>query len=375
MNYITRFIKRFTANIPTDDTQQITVDISDGTKKYPFYVSTPIILLGLVLFFYILSALEGVLVPFCFSILLAILLNPIYNKLLKLKFNKILAIVTVLIIAAIIISALFIFISSQLANFGDMWPELKQKSQSIFHEAQVAIRRYFKFSIFKQDEVIKKSFENVQQYIGATLSSIFRIVGVIVLIPIYIFLILYYKPLLLNFIYEAFDAKNEGKVAEVLKETKSAIQSYVLGLLIETIIVAALNSIALLILGVDYAILIGIIGAILNLVPYIGGIIAIALPVLMATITKDGYTTQLLIIGAYGVIQFIDNNIVMPRVVSSKVSVNALASIISVLLGNLLWGVGGMFLSIPFVAVLKIVFDKIDGLKPWGKLLGTKIPK
>jgi AI-2 transport protein TqsA len=375
MNYITRFIQRFTADIPTDDTQQITVDISNGTKKYPFHLSAPIILLGLVLFFYILFVLEGVLVPFCFSILIAILLNPIYNKLLNLKFNKILAIVIVLLISVIIVTALFIFISSQLANFGDMWPELKQKSQSIFHDAQVSFRRYFKVSIYKQDQLIKKSFENAQQYIGATLSSIFGIIGVIVLIPIYIFLILYYKPLLLNFIYEAFDAKNGGKVGEVLKETKSAIQSYVMGLLLETLIVAAMNSIALLILGVDYAILIGIIGAILNLVPYIGGIIAIAIPVLMATITMDGYSTQLLIIGAYGVIQFIDNNIVMPRVVSSKVSVNALVSIISVLLGNMLWGVGGMFLSIPFVAVLKIVFDKIDGLKPWGKLLGTKIPE
>ena len=95
---------------------------------------------------------------------------------------------------------------------------------------------------------------------------------------------------------------------------------------------------------------------------------------LISFITKDGYTTPLLIIGAYMVIQFLDNNIIVPRVVSSKVSVNALISILVVLLGGTLWGVSGMFLSIPFVAVLKIIFDRIDELKPWGKLLGDAMP-
>jgi hypothetical protein len=101
------------------------------------------------------------------------------------------------------------------------------------------------------------------------------------------------------------------------------------------------------------------------MLPYIGGLIAIALPVLMATVTKDGYSTQLGVIVAYLVIQFIDNNILVPRIVSSKVQINALISIIVVLLGGALWGISGMFLSIPFIAVLKIVFDRIDDLKPW----------
>jgi predicted PurR-regulated permease PerM len=135
-----------------------------------------------------------------------------------------------------------------------------------------------------------------------------------------------------------------------------------------------MNSAALLLLGVPYAILIGVIGALLNMLPYIGGLIAIALPVLMATVTHDGYSTQLGVIGAYLVIQFIDNNILVPRIVSSKVQINALISIIAVFLGNALWGLSGMFLCIPFIAVLKIVFDRIDDLKPWGKLLGDNIP-
>jgi len=144
--------------------------------------------------------------------------------------------------------------------------------------------------------------------------------------------------------------------------------------MIETAIVCTLNSLALLIIGVPSAVVIGVIGGILNLLPYIGGVIAIALPVLMVTITRDGYSAQLLVIACYLVIQFIDNNILVPRIVSKKVQINALISIIIVLLGGALWGIAGMFLSIPFIGVLKIIFDRVDGLKPWGKLLGDEVP-
>jgi predicted PurR-regulated permease PerM len=222
--------------------------------------------------------------------------------------------------------------------------------------------------------MIKDAVDSIPAMLGKTLGGLLGILAIVFLLPVYIFLMMYYKTLILNFLYEVFAEENSKQVGEVLKETKSAIQSYIVGLLIEMLIVATLNSTALILIGVRYGLLIGVIGAILNLIPYLGGIIAIGLPVLMATVTEDGYTTQLLVIGAYAVIQFIDNNILVPRIVSSKVQINALISIIIVLLGNALWGVAGMFLSIPFIAVLKIIFDHIDTLKPWGKLLGDTIP-
>jgi predicted PurR-regulated permease PerM len=146
------------------------------------------------------------------------------------------------------------------------------------------------------------------------------------------------------------------------------------GLLIEGLIVATLNSIALLLLGVQYAILLGVLGAVLNVLPFIGGIIAVLLPILIATITRDGFQTQLFIIIAYLVIQFVDNHFLVPYIVSSKVKINALISIVIVLMGGALWGISGMFLSIPFIGVLKIIFDRIPEMKPWGKLLGDEVP-
>ncbi|WP_229238767.1 AI-2E family transporter [Dyadobacter sp. Leaf189] len=348
-------------------------------QRYPFYIQAPMVFIGLYLFFYFMHLLQEIIVPFAFAGLIAILLNPIYNRLQKWNINKILSIVLTILLAILVVAGIAFFLSSQIAQFGEMLPQLKTKAVSLIHDLQSWLAVKFNVSNEKQtsmvNDALNEAMNSGKTYVGKTLNTVFGIVSFFVLIPLYVFLLLYYKPLILNFIFEVFDENNSAQVAEILQETKGAVQSYIVGLMIETSIIAALNSAALLILGVKYGLLLGVIGAILNLIPYIGGLIAIILPVLISFITKDGITTPLLIVGAYMLIQFADNNIIVPRIVSSKVSVNALISILIVLLGGTLWGVSGMFLSIPFVAVLKIIFDRIDELKPWGKLLGDKMPE
>ncbi|WP_343523570.1 AI-2E family transporter [Pedobacter sp.] len=342
-------------------------------KEYPFYIKAPVILLGLVIMVFILSVLRDILVPLAFSVLIAILLNPMEVRIER-KLPKIVSIIISMLIALLVVAGIAYFLSSQIAHFFDNVDAMKQKFAELLSTGQSWLEKTFGIATQKQVEMIKEAANNSKAVIGQTVSGALGVLSVIFLIPVYTFLIMLYKTLILNFLYEVFSTENQHKVGEILAETKAAIQSYIVGLLIETGIVATMNSCALLIIGVPNAILIGVIGAILNLLPYIGGIIAIALPVLMATVTFDGYTTQLLIIGAYALIQFIDNNLLVPKIVSSKVQINALISIVIVLLGAALWGVPGMFLSIPFVAVLKIIFDRVEELKPWGKLLGDNIP-
>jgi predicted PurR-regulated permease PerM len=343
-------------------------------QTYPFYIKAPMIIIGIYLFFYIMFLLQDILIPFAFAGLIAILLNPLYNKLQHWKINKIVAISLTILVAILVLAGILFFLSSQIVQFGEMIPQLKEKTVSLLGNVQHWLSVTFNISTEKQMKMLNDAINGSQAYVGQTLNTVFGILSFFVLIPLYVFLLLFYKPLILNFIFEIFEEDSEEQVAQILNETKSAVQSYIVGLMIEASIIAVLNSAALLILGVKYAILLGVIGAILNLIPYIGGIVAILLPVLISFVTKDGYTTPVLIIVAYTVIQFLDNNVIVPRVVSSKVSVNALISILIVLLGGTLWGFSGMFLSIPFVAVLKIIFDHITELKPWGKLLGDKIP-
>lgn len=343
-------------------------------KKYPFYIRSTVTLFGIMLFVFMLFELRAILVPLAFAIMISILLNPLVNILVRKKMNRIVAIAISLLITILFVAGLMYFISSQIVKFSDNMPELQKKSTELFHSFQLWLQDNYSLALAKQRQMIAEAGNSLKPLIGQTLGTVLGTLSMVVLLPIYIFLILFYKTLILNFLYEVFAEENSIKVSNVLRETKKAIQSYMVGLLLEAIIVAAMNSAALLILGVQYAILLGVIGALLNVLPYIGGIIAIALPILIATITKEGYSTQLGIIIAYSIIQFIDNNILLPRIVSSQVKINALVSIVIVLLGGALWGIPGMFLSVPFIAVFKIIFDRVDELKPWGKMLGSEVP-
>jgi predicted PurR-regulated permease PerM len=342
-------------------------------KEYPFFIKSTVTLFGLILLTYTLLNLRDILTPLAFAVIIGILLNPLVNRFQKKKLPRMLSIILAMLLAIILISGIAFFLSTQIAQFSDTIPLLTKKAGELMSQLQAWLNDAFGISIQKQVQLINEAASGSKALVGQTLGTAVGILGVVFLIPVYVFLFLWYKQLILNFLYEVFAEENSRKVADVLSETKLAIQSYMVGLLIEAGIVAIMNSTALLILGVRYAILLGIIGAILNMIPYIGGLIAILLPILIATVTKDGYTTQLGILGAYAIIQFIDNNFLVPNIVSSKVQINALVSILVVLLGGALWGVAGMFLSIPVTAILKIIFDRVDDLKPWGKLLGDEI--
>jgi predicted PurR-regulated permease PerM len=343
-------------------------------KDFPLYAKVTVILFGLILFTYILKNLGDILTPLAFAVIIAILLNPLVNKLSVYKLGKVPSILISMLLAILVVAGVFYFLSSQILGFGENLPALKAKFGSLLASLQAWLQQKFGLSIKKQMQLINEAANSSKALIGGTLNTVIGTLGVVLLLPVYVFLFLFYKTLLLNFLFKLFAEENAAKVSEILGQTKLAIQSYMVGLLLEAAIVAALNATALFIIGVRYALLFGVIGAILNMLPYIGGIIAIALPVLMATVTSEGYSKQLWIVVGYLLIQFIDNNILVPRIVSSKVKINALISIVAVLLGGALWGIAGMFLSIPFVGILKIIFDRVDGLQPWGELLGDEVP-
>jgi predicted PurR-regulated permease PerM len=345
------------------------------TKKYPFYLRSTVILFGLVLLSAILFFLKDIMIPLFFALLLAILLNPVTNWLRRRKIPKILAISIALIAAIVVILGIVYFLTTQVVGFSDQLPLFKKKFAALFARSESWVNSHFGVTIKKQDQYVEQAQTALKPVLGSALGSMAGSLAVAGLLPVYAFLFLYYKTLLLNFLYEVFSEENSSEVGVVLGQTKGAVQSYMYGLLLETLIVATLNSVALLILGVQYGILLGILGALLNIIPFIGGIVAVALPLAIATVTKDGMSTQLWIIVAYIVIQFIDNHFLVPYIVSSKVKINALISIVIVLLGAAVWGLAGMFLSIPFVGILKIIFDRIPEMKPWGKLLGMEVPR
>ena len=170
-----------------------------------------------------------------------------------------------------------------------------------------------------------------------------------------------------------FSDKEAENVTEVLNKSKSIVQSYMAGLMIEMAIVASLNTVGFLVVGIQYAIFLAVLAALLNLIPYIGMLIANVFCMLV-TLTSSQQFSDIVWVGVVLLmVQFVDNNILMPKIVGSKVKINSLITILGVLTGGALIGVSGMFLAIPFIAILKTILEKTEGLKPWGMLLGDEI--
>lgn len=354
------------------------MDTTTTPTTLPLYARLSLTTIGLAAFFYILYIGQDILVPLIFATIIAILLNPVINFLCRKGMNKVVAILLVLIVALVAIGALMYFMGSQISSFSESMPELKQKTNAIYNDITTWVSQ--KFNVGKPkiaawvDKTKGEGMNNSSAVIGETIGTIGGVLVLVFLLPVYTFMILFYKPLLLEFIGRLFQRDKHKVVAEVLMQTKVLIQSYLVGLMLEAALVAVLNSAALLIIGIKYAVLIGIIGALLNIIPYIGGLVAISIPMLLAIATKEPIDALWVFI-AYIIVQFIDNNLFVPKIVASKVKINALVSIIVVLIGGALWGVAGMFLSIPLTAIVKVIFDRIEPLAPFGFLLGDNQPE
>lgn len=346
-------------------------------KTWPLYAKITILILLVYLVLYGLYLGQDILAPLGFAFLFAVLLRPMEKKFIKWHIPKILAIILTLVIAILFVAGLVTFLSKQIASFVQDIPAIKHNLNDLWHQFQHWLTRTFNLSRAQQDKIIAKATTDTMNNLAPvdTLGVISTSIATIVLVPVYVFLFLYYRTLLLRFFVELFEEKHQENVVEIIHEIRYVVQHYITGLLTETSIVAILNISGLLLIGAPFAILLGLIAAILNLIPYIGGLIAVFLAALVTFTNTGSISTALWAIIIFMIVQFIDNNFLVPRIIASKVQLNSLISIVGVLIGGAISGVSGMFLSIPMIAICKVIFDKVEELKPWGKLLGDDIPK
>lgn len=344
-------------------------------KELPFYVQFTFKLLMILCLGVILTFGQTLFIPLAFSILLSILLLPVTNFLQnKLRFPKSLANLSAVLFAISIIGGLIYFLSHQIASFLQDMPSIKSHLEEHYATLQHWIQQKFNVSEKQQAVMINKATADVKtsgtEVIGQTFFTITHIVFYIILIAIYSFLILHYRHTIKRFLIAVFNKTHEPTVTEVLQESKGIVQKYMLGLIIEMGIVALANSAILLIIGVEYAIFLGIFSAILNIIPYVGILTGIVFSCLVTLTSSDNLSDIVWIIVGFEIVHFIDANFLMPRIVGSKVKINALVTIIGVVVGGTMIGLPGIFLALPTIAILKIIFDRIDDLKPWGMLMG-----
>jgi predicted PurR-regulated permease PerM len=347
------------------------------TDTTPFYQKVSYNLITLALLTTLLYLAQGILIPLFFSILLATLLLPVTNFLQRKRFPKVVAIILCIVVTFLLIAGVIYFLSHQVANFLEDAEMIKKRFQELAEQTQRWVDSTFNVSERKQDQYIKDTTKKLEDsgagIVGKTVLTITGALSYIVFLPVYTFLILFYKDLIKKFLVSVFKNGSEEKVKEVLVESRTIGQQYVMGLLIDMVIVFTLNTVGFLILGIKYAIFLALVGALLNLIPYVGMLTANVFGMIITMISSDSLSDVIWVAVIFAVVQIIDNNLLIPMIVGNKVRINALVTIVGVVIGGTLCGVAGMFLAIPGIAVLKIIFDHVDGLKPWGMLLGDEV--
>lgn len=344
--------------------------------KFPLYAKTAFVLLAVVLGVFILMYASGVFIPLVFSLLISALLYPLCRMLehrLRLP-RSLAALICVLIFVSFIVGFIY-FITFQVVSFSEDLPHLQERVQSIFHDLQSWIYHKYHINSKQQVDYLNKSSTSIFSTAATSLTVIFTSVATIaiwtIFVFIYTFFMLLHRRLLLRFILQMFSPKHRDQVNEVVTETRGMVNSYVLGLLIEMVIISTLNCTALAILGIQYAVLLGVLAAVLNVIPYLGIYTSMALGMMLTFANSSG--TEALELGAvFLIIHFLDANILMPRIVGARVKMNPLITIITVLLGHLIWGIPGMFLFIPIVGIIKIISERVESLRPLAILIGVE---
>ncbi len=343
-------------------------------NEAPFYVKLGFQFLIIFFICFFINVAQNILIPFSFAVLLTVLLLPLVSFFESKNLSKVLSIFIALFIAIGFVTGLIYFLSSQIASFVQDVPSIKEHLNQHLIDIQKWVKAKFNISFTEQNQYLQEQAVKLKDsgtgYIKTTFFSITEALLLLFLMPIYTFLLLFYRVHIRNFLFIVFKKEYNDKVQSVINKSKIMIRSYIVGLLIEMAIVAFANSFGLVLLGIKYAIFFGVLSAVLNIIPYIGMFTATLFTVLVTLTTSDNTSDIVWVIVIFYGIHIIDTNFLMPRIVASRLRINALISILGVVIGGALTGISGLFLSVPAIAFIKIICDHTESLKPWGMLMG-----
>lgn len=325
---------------------------------YKLLVVTALVITAVVL-------IQDIIIPFAFAGILSVVMLPAVKKLEDRKLGTAVSISIVLLVTIVMLGLFLWLIIDQVVGLVNDLPNLQTKLEAFINQTSRTLKRDFGISTAEQNKMVADAMRSVSQYLGSILLSTTNVISALVQIPIYIFLFLIYRDKFRDFFLSLLHSEE----LSWKKDVERVIQGYISGLFLVTMIIAALNTIGLLIVGIDHAIFFGILSGVLTIIPYVGIIIGALFPVIMALITKDSIWYTIGVIIVFSVVQFLEGNFITPRITGSKVSINALAAIIALLIGGKILGIAGMILAVPGIGLLKILLSHSHRLKPFVILL------
>lgn len=334
-------------------------------RTYKLLVVFALILLGLYLG-------RTLLAPIALSILLAIVILPIANWFEKIKFNRFFS----TLISLLLSMSIGLFVGYYcFAQLTELTLEMPNLEASVFEKLNRLIS-------FVPEEVRPKTvrdFEDIkaampkdntwfQNFFGNFIAATGEVLTLLFLLPIYVFFILFYRRRLLNFINE-LDLNTEIELSSVTKQSQGVVQKYLSGMGLVILLIAIMASAGLWLMDIPYALLLGIISAILTIIPYVGTFIGAIIPIMLALVLKDSIWYPIGVAVMFAAIQLLENNFITPVVVGRSVNINPLAAIVVLIFAGQIWGFVGLIIAIPIAGMLEIVLEHIPEAKHWSVLI------
>jgi len=342
--------------------------------KFASPLRTAAILIILVICFVILSWAQDVIVPLLFSVIFSSMLFPLCFQLEKWRCHKGLAAFVSVLVAGIGSAFFLTIVAMQLVHLVGQGPQFVEKISILADKIENMVA--YRFHIEKSTQadhihmMLNKALENSSAYFSSVTYFTTNLISQFLLILLFSFFLLYFRVFFLEFFYKAFASSDKALIDDTMAKIYAVIQNYLLGLLKVICIIGTLNSIGLWALGIESPLFFGFLGGLLVVIPYIGILIGAALPVIVALVTKDSYWYAVGVFGVFLFVHILEGNVITPYVVGSKVSINPLVAVFSLLLFGKLWGLSGLVLALPVTAICKIIFDLLPGFKAVGFLLG-----
>ena len=342
----------------------------------PSYIKAVFILLLVIIIVTILIVGKSLLVPMFLGAYISILMVPLCNRMERIKIPGILAaIISILAFMSVMIT-IVVLSFFQIKKFAGDLDDVRERLNTYFSHIDVFASQQLGANLGIRDGIDKSQIFDLLVSNSETLSTVlFSTLGSLpslILIPVFSFFFLIYRGHLTNFIARLFHNHSKDKVNSEIHSLRKLVHYYIIGIFKVMAILAVLNTVALYLLGVKHALFFGLFAALLNIIPYIGPLLGAVLPFIYTFLTMDGFFYPFSIVVLFTLIQLIEGNFLTPKIVGSNVNLNPLITFTGLLVGGAIWGVIGMILIIPTLAILKRIFQLSPSSSPYAYLLGEE---
>lgn len=346
------------------------------SRSYPLWLKGTTILFGIILLFISLSYGKFILMPLAFSALIAMLLEPLSITLEKWKVPRIAAILLSIVVALSILGGIISLLSIQLIGFAEQLPEANQRIQEVSRDWLQYFQSRFNISPEQQIEYLEQGLSTVVntsgKFVSTALGTTTEVVTNMALIPLFVFFMMYYKDMFHNFLHQGvFKRKQRKSLDTVVGSIQSVTQNYIIGMITVVTLLTLMNALGLWLIGMEHIFFFAIFAGFLAIIPYIGIILGSLPAIIYAFLFFDSLLMPVGVVGVFAAVQFLEGNFITPNIIGARVSINPFIALVALLIGGEIWGISGMILFVPFIGILKVIFDQIEELKPYGYLLGN----